>query len=146
MLQLDPEPNWIVWLFIGAFCCVVVWEFWPYIICAVIVIGLVKGVLLVFTFTDQVKVNSATLSPIRLFQKTLYQPLPILHFLFRFGNYFFNKFSIITCKGYLPNGFFIINSFISRTNIETGGEELYVPFINRKPVDISAPLLHKRST
>ena len=43
MLQLNPDKNWIAWLFIGAFALVVLYALWPYILATVIVVALVKG-------------------------------------------------------------------------------------------------------
>jgi hypothetical protein len=43
MFKLDPDKNWVICLLIGAFVCVLVFTFWPYIVAAVIVVALVKG-------------------------------------------------------------------------------------------------------
>ncbi len=129
MLKLDPENNWVIYLFIAALAFVVLYSLWLYILAAVIVLALVKGfssqhyhsnrgrrcpMLIMFClyFYRPGDSKLGNLISTFVYSKRLHINRCRFSTLFCFGNYFFNTFSIITCKGYFPNGFFIINSFI----------------------------------
>ena len=43
MLNLDHDKNWVIWLFICAFAFVILYALWPYIVAAIVLYAVAKG-------------------------------------------------------------------------------------------------------
>ena len=43
MLKPDPDKHWRIYLFIGSFVCVSIFMFWPYLLGAIVLYAVAKG-------------------------------------------------------------------------------------------------------
>jgi hypothetical protein len=43
MLNLDPDRNWVIWLFIAAFAFIVLYALWPYILGFIVLYAVAQG-------------------------------------------------------------------------------------------------------